>query len=148
MKRWMFGLMSLGLALSPAEASCDRSPLLVRNVSVWSPEGIRRGRDVLVAQGRIQSVSPTSRRAPADTRVIDGRGQTLLPGLIDSHLHLSFNGWRGARPGDHRWGAAAFTGPQNLSAGVTNGRLHLIDLKGGAMFRRESQDDCVPLPRP
>ncbi len=109
------------------------------------------GRDVLVAEGRIQSVRPARRGKPEDlprdVRIIDGRGQTLLPGFIDSHLHLSFNGWRGDRPGDHRWGAAAFTGPQSLGSGVTNARIHLIDLKGGAMLHGESQDDCVPLPR-
>lgn len=155
--RMALGLVTAGLLFSgltigaeTPTAPCDRSPLLVRDVSVWSPEGIQARRDVLVSQGRVQSVLP-SRRAPKDVpkgaRIIDGRGQTLLPGFIDSHLHLSFNGWRGDRPGDHRWGAAAFTGPQSLSSGVTNARLHLMDLRTGAMFRRESQDDCAPLPR-
>lgn len=143
--------LGLWLVCAPAHAGCDRAAILVRNVSVWSPAGLLRGRDVLIADGRVQSVVPArgSRAAAgpaADARIIEGRGATLLPGLIDSHLHLSFNGWRG-KPGDHRWGSAAFTGPQNLSAGVTNGRIHLSDLKTGAMLRQESQDDCAPLPR-
>lgn len=129
-----------------AAAACDRSPILVRNVDLWTPEGIQRKRDVLVADGRVKSVARTHRRAPGGVRIIEGGGATLLPGLIDSHLHLSFNGWLG-RPGAHRWGSAVFTGAQNLSAGVTNGRLHLMDLKGGAMLRQDSQDDCLPLPR-
>jgi imidazolonepropionase-like amidohydrolase len=143
--------LALGLCLAVAASAswaCDRSPLLVRNVGVWSPEGIEHRRDVLIADGRVKSVTPSRRgRAPAGTRVIEGRGAVMLPGLIDSHLHLSYGGWRPAQAGDHRWGSAAFTGPQNLSAGVTNGRIHLIDIKTGSMLRADSQDDCAPLPR-
>jgi imidazolonepropionase-like amidohydrolase len=142
-------MCAVGCWLLPGQpaAACDRSPILVRNVDVWSPEGVQHERDVLVAEGRVQAITgPRRGRTPAGTREIDARGATLLPGLIDSHLHLSYNGWR-APPDSHRWGSAIFTGPQNLSAGVTNGRIHLIDMKTGAMLRRDSQDDCAPLPR-
>ena len=148
LRRLMTGLGLLGLLNSAAfsGAACDRSPILLRNVDVWTPDGIQRNRDVLVADGRVESVVRTHRSAPGGVRIIEGGGATLLPGLIDSHLHLSFNGWLG-KPGEHRWGSAVFTGPQNLSAGVTNGRLHLMDLKSGAMLRQDSLDDCAPLPR-
>jgi hypothetical protein len=136
-------------ALSALACACDRSPLLVRNVSVWSPEGIQRNRDVYLADGRVRSVHPTGRPASvaAGARIIDGRGATMLPGFIDSHLHLSYVGQSAARPGDHRWGSAVVTGAQLLSAGVTSGRIHLLDLNQGAMLRADSQNDCSPLPR-
>jgi imidazolonepropionase-like amidohydrolase len=143
----------LGLCVVATLAgACDRSPLLVRNVNVWSPDGIQRGRDVQVMEGRIHSIRPSRAGAGAgavggDARVIDGRGATMLPGFIDSHLHLSYVGQREARPGDHRWGTAVITGAQLLSAGVTSGRIHLTDLRQGAMLRADSQDDCAPLPR-
>ena len=153
---WGLGLVCVSAGTT---AACDRSPILIRNVDVWTGDGIEGGRDVLVADGRVKSVTRAHRRAPAradapspspspsPSRIIDGRGATLLPGFIDSHLHLGYNGWRAAKPGDHRWGAAVFTGPQNLSAGVTSGRIHLSDMKLGKMLHDDSQDDCAPLPR-
>jgi adenine deaminase len=42
---------------------------------------------VLVRNGRIAAVGPQL-QAPDDARVIDARGKTLLPGLIDSHTHV------------------------------------------------------------
>jgi hypothetical protein len=135
--------------LSAVAGACDRSPLVVRNVNVWSADGVQRKRDVYVSEGRIRSVQPSSRRAATvdGARIIDGHGATLLPGFIDSHLHLSYVGQRQPQPGDHRWGSALITGPQLLSAGVTSGRIHLTDLNQGAMLRADSQDDCAPLPR-
>jgi imidazolonepropionase-like amidohydrolase len=50
---------------------------------------------VLVNNGRIAVLGKTgSFEAPAEARVIDGAGLTVLPGLIDSHGHL-YGGWRG-----------------------------------------------------
>jgi hypothetical protein len=144
-------LSSLALCLlSALVGACDRSSLLVRNVNVWSPDGIQRKRDVYIRDGRIQSMHHSRPRAGAVgevARVIDGLGATMLPGFIDSHLHLSYVGQQPSKPGDHRWGTAVVTGPQLLSAGVTSGRIHLLDLNQGAMLRAESQDDCSPLPR-
>jgi hypothetical protein len=151
MSRLRLVMSSLGLCgLAAFAGACDRSPLLVRNVDVWSPGGVQIHRDVYVVDGRVQAVHAAGTRASGmarNVRVIDGSGATMLPGFIDSHLHLSYVGRRPPRPGDHRWGSALVTGPQLLSSGVTSGRIHLLDLNQGAMLRAESQDDCAPLPR-
>jgi imidazolonepropionase-like amidohydrolase len=44
---------------------------------------------VLVENGRISAVGGAL-KSPAGARVIDLRGTTLLPGLIDAHTHLTF----------------------------------------------------------
>lgn len=49
---------------------------------------IRRGMHVLVADGRIAEVSDRAIRATAD-RVIAAKGRTLMPGLIDAHVHIT-----------------------------------------------------------
>lgn len=42
---------------------------------------------------RIHSVGPVgSLSRPADARVIDAGGRTLMPGLIDAHTHLTYHG--------------------------------------------------------
>lgn len=130
-----------------AAATCDRSPLLIRHVDIWSPDGVQRGREVFVSNGRIERISATRRSTPRGLRVIDGTGTVMLPGFVDAHLHFGFPGDRLKKADDHRWGAAATTGRQLLRSGVTSGRLHLADLRGGAMLRFDSQDDCAPMPR-
>jgi hypothetical protein len=60
------------------------------------------GFDVVVAGGKIVSLTPSRGRgvvvaAPRDAVVIDGTGKTLLPGLVDAHVHVSNTGappWR------------------------------------------------------
>ncbi len=42
--------------------------------------------DVLVKDGRIADITPNS--GAAGTRVIDAEGRVMLPGLVESHLHL------------------------------------------------------------
>ena len=73
--------------------------LIIRDVCVIDVEhGERRPhQDVRIADRRILAVEPTG-TAPADNvRVIDGRGRYALPGLIDCHVHVAFNGFLGVQ---------------------------------------------------
>ena len=46
-------------------------------------------RAVLALDGKIAAIGAAgSLKAPADARVIDGKGKTLVPGIWDSHLHI------------------------------------------------------------
>ncbi len=68
---------------------------LFRNVSIWDGE-----RDdpypgeVLVEGNRIRTVARGSSQiaAEAASHTIDGKGMTLMPGLVEGHCHLSFVG--------------------------------------------------------
>jgi imidazolonepropionase-like amidohydrolase len=62
--------------------------LLITNARVFdgfSPD-CAEGMNVLVADGRIQELS-TKRPTAKDAVVIDAGGRTLMPGLIDAHIH-------------------------------------------------------------
>lgn len=65
--------------------------LLIRNVTVISGntlEPLENGA-VLILGDRIKEVMERPpRRSPSGTQILDGRGQTLLPGLIDAHVHV------------------------------------------------------------
>ncbi len=57
----------------------------------------RPGVDVLCRDGEILAVAPPAeiaRQATADAERLDGRGGTLIPGLVDPHTHLP---WAGSR---------------------------------------------------
>ncbi len=49
---------------------------------VWGPA------DVLVQGNKITKISTTPIHPDGDTKVIDGTGRTLMPGLIDAHYHI------------------------------------------------------------
>ncbi|HEX9939219.1 MAG TPA: hypothetical protein VGB15_18900, partial [Longimicrobium sp.] len=73
------------LSLSAAQAQTAPATLF-RGVRVFDGERMLGARDVLVQNGRIARVG-TGIAAPAGAAVVDGRGKTLLPGLIDAHTH-------------------------------------------------------------
>jgi imidazolonepropionase-like amidohydrolase len=51
-------------------------------------QAVRGASTIIVDGGRILSVSPGHTAPPAGAVLIDLRGKTVLPGLIDSHVHL------------------------------------------------------------
>ena len=91
--------------------------------------------DVVVDGERISAVVAHGAPLPADPTdeaaeavVIDGRGQTLLPGLIDAHAHYTFDPTEGSiaaiarRTDAEILGAAAGHAAIALRAGVTTAR--------------------------
>lgn len=61
--------------------SVAADPIAITNVRVFDGNGLSEPRTVVIENGLI------SDKITADT-AIDGNGNTLLPGLIDSHVHL------------------------------------------------------------
>ena len=83
-------------ALAPAIAKRlltaeTRRPVLFRNVKIYDADNERfvAGQNVVVSDGKIASVGTALPKLPAGARVIDGAGKTLVPGLWDSHMHVS-----------------------------------------------------------
>lgn len=59
---------------------------VVQDVRLFDGEQVIEGATVVVQEGRIVAVDPDV-AVPEGLAVIDGRGRTLLPGLIDAHVH-------------------------------------------------------------
>jgi imidazolonepropionase-like amidohydrolase len=57
--------------------------------------------------------------APVADEFVDGEGGTLIPGLIDAHMHL---GWRPGMPGDNPMGHVLETAAAALGVGITSAR--------------------------
>lgn len=64
------------------------SPTLIRQVAVFDGAQRLPGQDVLIDDGLIAAVGPNL-AVPPGAIVIDGTGKTLLPGLIDAHVHTT-----------------------------------------------------------
>ena len=122
-------LACAGAALAAASVM-TQSPvdLLIRNVRIVHGDGrVTPRATVVVDRGVITQIQPAVReRAAADEpparRVVDGAGRTLIPGLIDAHVHVE------------AWTPAVF-----LKYGVTTVRdLHSDAAVIFAMAREES----------
>jgi imidazolonepropionase-like amidohydrolase len=108
--RWGLGLAATLLASSFAAGAMARGPVpasetLFRNVRVLDVVKGQLGAptDVLIEDGRIAKIG--SKIAPGGSaKIIEGGGRTLMPGMIDVHVHLTFG---------------ALTMPQMLSPDLT-----------------------------
>ncbi|GAB1307692.1 amidohydrolase family protein [Urechidicola sp. KH5] len=66
--------------------------ILITNVKVWdgTSESLIDA-DVLIENNLIKEIKKNA-KAPKDAMVIDGKGGTVMPGLIEGHGHLQMNG--------------------------------------------------------
>jgi len=143
---------------------------LFTNVNIFNgtENKLYENHSVLIEGNLIRTISPNKITVNTDASVIDGQGKTLMPGLIDSHVHFYLS-MGGARPGmeTSRWdyfaamGAAAaqewfadgFTTVRD-AGGMHDGLRKVIDaglldgprmyLAGGMLSQSSGHGDMVP----
>ena len=114
----------------------------------------RRNASIIVRAGKILSIQDGFAEAPAGARVIDLRDRFVLPGLIDSHVHLvSDAGGESGLVEEVRSSEgtaalrAAWNGSKTLMAGFTTVR-NLGDGTGATLALRDAiAEGWVPGPR-
>ncbi|MDB3899657.1 amidohydrolase family protein [Luminiphilus sp.] len=108
---------------------------------------------VLVNDGRIARISPTrSADLPAGVDVIDLQGHTLLPGLIDMHVHLTsgggYHGYESLKLTDERRAILGVVHAETtLMAGFTTVRNVGAGSFGDVALRDAINDGDIPGPR-
>ena len=92
-------MLSIGLLFAYcARAQTEKLPqqIVITHVTVIDPgtSSVRPDVTVVITGDRITAVSDaTGFPVPKNSLVIDGRGQYLLPGLWDMHVHSAFGDW-------------------------------------------------------
>lgn len=134
--------------LRGADSDSSAPPLVITHAALWTERGVEPDRELVLREGRVAAVGAAGKLArPAGARVFDAGGDTLLPGLIDAHLHF-VNGV--PLPREYvakRAELFAAVGRQMLRSGVTAGRIHLMALPEGAALKRTLTPDLAPGPR-
>ena len=103
------------------------TPILIQNVSIFDGvnENLLHQKDVLIEKDRIKKISDTGSINAENAQLIDGSGKTLMPGFIDSHVHVTGSG---AVPWNNKKGNTQYNLDAYLYAGITT----LYDLGGMA----------------
>lgn len=130
-------LVALAVVL-PGSAAAQ--PVIYRNATLIDGTGApaRAGMSVLVEGERIVRVARSADIAsPPGARVVDLSGKFLMPGLIDSHVHL-------ATPPNRRRAEAVLR--RDLYGGVTLVRDMADDLRAVADLSRASRKGEIPAP--
>lgn len=78
--------LALAIALLLSVCPAVAQTFVVRDVRLFDGDHVLEHMSVLVTNGRIASVAKHI-ELPGAATAVDGRGKTLLPGLIDSHTH-------------------------------------------------------------
>ena len=78
------------LFISISSFSQTDSIYLLKPDRVFDGEQMHTNWVVLVQKNKIVQAGPLNFKLPAATRIIELKGTTLLPGLIEGHSHLFF----------------------------------------------------------
>lgn len=77
---------------APLEGSAPVTRLIFADCELPLSEAPAARWDVVIEGGRIAAVEPAGTTAALDGRRIDARGRALIPGFIDSHVHIPESG--------------------------------------------------------
>jgi imidazolonepropionase-like amidohydrolase len=102
----------------------ETSSLLFKQVSIFNGKDsiLITDKDVLIKDGVIHEISDRI-EAIENYQIVEGKGKTLMPGLIDSHVHLSGSG-------SVPWENYSANEAYNLSAYLYAGITTVYDLGG------------------
>lgn len=68
---------------------------LIKEIEVFSPKNLGK-KDVLICGEKIIEISDKISYDFKNIKIIDGRGKTLIPGIIDQHIHITGGGGEGS----------------------------------------------------
>ncbi|HTE45954.1 MAG TPA: amidohydrolase [Gemmatimonadaceae bacterium] len=131
------------------------APLAVVNARVWTGDDVRPWADALLTNGEriavVGSSAEVMKRARGSARVVDAGGMLVVPGFIDSHIHLLIGGLglssvqlRDARtPQEFARRIEQFALTRPAGSWIRNGDWD-HELWGGELPRREWIDAATP----
>ena len=145
--------LSLFVALSPFHAAAQNMVIKGATILDVTNGDMIKNHVVIVKDGRIDAVSPArSADTPKGIEVIDLQGHTLLPGLIDMHVHLTsgggYHGYERLKLTDERRAILGVVhAKQTLMAGFTTVRNVGAGSFGDVALRDAINDGDIPGPR-
>lgn len=149
------GLATLYLFMAFASFQANAQNMVIKGATILDVTNgdIIKNHVVIVKDGLIDAVSPArSADIPKGIEVIDLQGNTLLPGLIDMHVHLTsgggYHGYERLKLTDERRAILGVVhAKQTLMAGFTTVRNVGAGSFGDVALRDAINDGDIPGPR-
>ena len=141
------------MALAPFQVAAQNMVIKGATILDVTNGDMIKNHVVIVKDGRIDAVSPSrSADIPKGIEVIDLQGHTLLPGLIDMHVHLTsgggYHGYERLKLTDERRAILGVVhAKQTLMAGFTTVRNVGAGSFGDVALRDAINDGDIPGPR-
>ena len=145
--------LSLFVAFAPCQATAQNMVIKGAHILDVTNGDMLKNHVVIVKDGRIDSISQArSADIPKGIEVIDLQGHTLLPGLIDMHVHLTsgggYHGYERLKLTDERRAILGVVhAKQTLMAGFTTVRNVGSGSFGDVALRDAINDGDIPGPR-
>ena len=147
--------LTLSLLMGVVALSAQAQNMAIKGAAILdvTTGELHSGRIVLVKNGRIARVAPAGEvTIPAGSDVLDLQGHTLLPGLIDMHVHLTsgggYHGYERLKLTDERRAILGVVhAEQTLMAGFTTVRNVGAGSFGDVALRDAINDGDIPGPR-
>jgi imidazolonepropionase-like amidohydrolase len=145
--------LSLFVALAPFQATAQNMVIKGAAILDVTKGDMIKNHVVIVKDGRIDAVSPArSADIPKGIEIIDLQGHTLLPGLIDMHVHLTsgrgYHCYERLKLTDERRAILGVVhAKQTLMAGFTTVRNVGAGSFGDVALRDAINDGDIPGPR-
>jgi len=149
------GLVTLSLFVTLAPFQAGAQNMVIKGATILDVTNgdMIKNHVVIVKDGRIEAVSPArSADIPKGIEVLDLQGHTLLPGLIDMHVHLTsgggYHGYERLKLTDERRAILGVVhAKQTLMAGFTTVRNVGAGSFGDVALRDAINDGDIPGPR-
>ena len=149
------GLATLSLCVAFAPFQVAAQNMVIKGATILDVTNgdLIKNHVVIVKDGRIDAISPArSADIPKGIEVIDLQGHTLLPGLIDMHVHLTsgggYHGYERLKLTDERRAILGVVhAKQTLMAGFTTVRNVGAGSFGDVALRDAINDGDIPGPR-
>ena len=146
-------LLLLALVTTATQAQAQSMVIKGANILDVTNGEIVRNHLVVVDDGRIAQISPSSStELPKGVEVVDLQGHTLMPGLIDMHVHLTsgggYHGYERLKLTDERRAILGVVhAKQTLMAGFTTVRNVGAGSFGDVALRDAINEGDIPGPR-
>ncbi|MBP6186057.1 MAG: amidohydrolase family protein [Saprospiraceae bacterium] len=151
-KLFLFLLLSntVWLNAQGQTASNPNKTLLINNVQIFNGKDEKTiNGNVLIVNNLISKISssPIPVNRSGETKVIDGKGKFLMPGLIDAHMHMILAGSTLSQMQNGEVGAAFIRAGVEAGNTLNRGFTSVRDL-GGPIFGMKQTIDAGDIPGP
>jgi imidazolonepropionase-like amidohydrolase len=141
--------LAAAIVFSLFNVSTHADTLVIKNINLWdgTSDDLNYGYSVIIEDNLVTAVG-SDLTVPDEATVIDGKGQTLIPGLSDAHTHFSQTNKIQTIRTDEDWMYVSIKAAKAAENFLMLGFTTVRDL-GGPIFgvKRAIDEGLIPGPR-